>query len=52
MLVFFVVFDLEISLLLNISFQGVLYYNFFYYFLFLLMLVFSFLLEVVMGYVR
>nr|BAV82534.1 NADH dehydrogenase subunit 3 [Mesocestoides corti]BBB87252.1 NADH dehydrogenase subunit 3 [Mesocestoides vogae] len=52
LLVFFVVFDLEISLLLNISFQGVLYYNFFYYFLFLLMLVFSFLLEVVMGYVR
>nr|YP_010286131.1 NADH dehydrogenase subunit 3 [Mesocestoides sp. RKZ08]UKS07969.1 NADH dehydrogenase subunit 3 [Mesocestoides sp. RKZ08] len=52
LLVFFVVFDLEISLLLNISFQGVLYGNFFYYFLFLFILIASFLVEVLMGYVR
>nr|UFQ89123.1 NADH dehydrogenase subunit 3 [Rhinebothrium fulbrighti] len=52
LLVFFVVFDLEISLLLNLPEQGLLYNNFFYYFSFLLFLVCGFLGEVVMGYVR
>nr|UFQ88895.1 NADH dehydrogenase subunit 3 [Rhinebothrium sp. MZUSP 8024]UFQ88907.1 NADH dehydrogenase subunit 3 [Rhinebothrium sp. MZUSP 8025]UFQ89207.1 NADH dehydrogenase subunit 3 [Rhinebothrium cf. copianullum DJM-2021] len=52
LLVFFVVFDLEISLLLNMPEQGLLFNNFLYYFLFLLILVFGFLGEVVLGYVR
>nr|AEY84602.1 NADH dehydrogenase subunit 3 [Tylocephalum sp. DTJL-2012] len=52
LLVFFVVFDLEISLLLNMPEQGLLFFNFFYYFVFLLLLVWGFILEVVFGYVR
>nr|ABO21401.1 NADH dehydrogenase subunit 3 [Kotorella pronosoma] len=52
LLVFFVVFDLEISLLLNLPEQGLLFNNFYYYFSFLLILVFGFLLELVFGYVR
>nr|UFQ89267.1 NADH dehydrogenase subunit 3 [Scyphophyllidium guariticus] len=52
LLVFFVVFDLEISLLLNMPEQGILFNNFFYYFSFLLILVFGFILEIIMGYVR
>nr|AEY84619.1 NADH dehydrogenase subunit 3 [Proteocephalus macrocephalus] len=52
LLVFFVIFDLEISLLLNLPEQGILYNNFFYYFIFLLILSFGFLLEVIEGYVR
>nr|UFQ89051.1 NADH dehydrogenase subunit 3 [Serendip sp. MZUSP 7987] len=52
LLVFFVVFDLEISLLLNLPEQGLLYNNFVYYFSFLLILVFGFITEIVMGYVR
>nr|YP_009178853.1 NADH dehydrogenase subunit 3 [Pseudanoplocephala crawfordi]ALJ78648.1 NADH dehydrogenase subunit 3 [Pseudanoplocephala crawfordi] len=52
LLVFFVIFDLEISLLLNMPEQGILFENFYYYYTFLLILVIGFLLEVVMGYVR
>nr|YP_009689728.1 NADH dehydrogenase subunit 3 [Anindobothrium anacolum]QEF29877.1 NADH dehydrogenase subunit 3 [Anindobothrium anacolum] len=52
LLVFFVVFDLEISLLLNLPEQGLLYNNFFYYFLFLLILSLGFICEIVLGYVR
>nr|AEY84599.1 NADH dehydrogenase subunit 3 [Haplobothrium globuliforme] len=52
LLVFFVVFDLEVSLLLNLPEQGLLFINFVYYFLFLVMLVVGFLAEVLFGYVR
>nr|AFH27183.1 NADH dehydrogenase subunit 3 [Glaridacris catostomi]AFH27202.1 NADH dehydrogenase subunit 3 [Promonobothrium hunteri] len=52
LLVFFVVFDLEVSLLLNMPEQGIFYDNFYYYFLFLLILSFGFLSEIVWGYVR
>nr|AVN67104.1 NADH dehydrogenase subunit 3 [Dipylidium caninum]UKT60701.1 NADH dehydrogenase subunit 3 [Dipylidium caninum] len=52
LLVFFVIFDLEISLLLNMPEQGLLFYNFIYYYIFLFMLVVSFLAEVMFGYVR
>nr|QXU59700.1 NADH dehydrogenase subunit 3 [Duthiersia expansa] len=52
LLVFFVIFDLEISLLLNMSEQGILYSNFFYYFVFLIVLSFGYLYEVFKGYVR
>nr|QXU59712.1 NADH dehydrogenase subunit 3 [Bothridium pithonis] len=52
LLVFFVVFDLEISLLLNMPEQGVLYTNFMYYFVFLVILAVGFISEVFMGYVR
>lgn len=52
LLVFFVVFDLEISLLLNLPEQGLLFSNFIYYFIFLCILVFGFLSEVIFGYVR
>lgn len=52
LLVFFVVFDLEISLLLKLPEQGLLYNNFVYYFSFLLILVFGFISEILMGYVR
>nr|AFD62800.1 NADH dehydrogenase subunit 3 [Abothrium gadi] len=52
LLVFFVVFDLEISLLLNLPYQGALYTNFIYYFSFLCILVFGFLSEILFGYVR
>nr|QDA21735.1 NADH dehydrogenase subunit 3 [Amphimerus sp. JM-2019] len=52
LLVFFVVFDLEISLLLNMPFQGVLYKNMSYYVLFLFFLSLGFGLEVGKGYVE
>nr|UFQ88823.1 NADH dehydrogenase subunit 3 [Rhinebothrium sp. MZUSP 8018] len=52
LLVFFVIFDLEISLLLNLPEQGLLFGNFFYYFSFLVILVFGFLGEILLGYVR
>nr|AEY84590.1 NADH dehydrogenase subunit 3 [Echinobothrium harfordi] len=52
LLVFFVVFDLEISLLLNLPEQGYLYSNFFFYFSFLLILSLGFVIEVFFGYVR
>nr|WRW54524.1 NADH dehydrogenase subunit 3 [Ligula intestinalis] len=52
LLVFFVVFDLEISLLLNMPENGLLYSNFVYYFLFLVILSLGFVSEVLWGYVR
>nr|UFQ88451.1 NADH dehydrogenase subunit 3 [Rhabdotobothrium anterophallum] len=52
LLVFFVVFDLEISLLLNLPEQGLLFNNFLYYFSFLLLLAAGFLTEIALGYVR
>nr|QXU59688.1 NADH dehydrogenase subunit 3 [Cephalochlamys namaquensis] len=52
LLVFFVVFDLEISLLLNMPEQGLLYNNFYYYFIFLLILSVGFILEMLYGYVK
>lgn len=51
LLVFFVVFDLEISLLLNVPIQGVLYKNLPFYLLFLLLLRVGFRVEVNKGYV-
>lgn len=52
LLVFFVIFDLEISLLLNMPEQGLLFDKFYYYYAFLLILRVGFLFEVFMGYVR
>nr|QXU59592.1 NADH dehydrogenase subunit 3 [Schistocephalus pungitii] len=52
LLVFFVVFDLEISLLLNMPEQGLLFSNFVYYFIFLLILSVGFVSEVLGGYVQ
>nr|WPK96119.1 NADH dehydrogenase subunit 3 [Anoplocephaloides dentata] len=52
LLVFFVIFDLEISLLLNMPEQGLLIENFFFYYFFLIILLVGFFLEVVLGYVR
>nr|WSP01995.1 NADH dehydrogenase subunit 3 [Wallinia sp. URM-2015] len=52
LLVFFVVFDLEVSLLLKMPLQGVLFKNFGYYFFFLLLLSVGFLVEVNKGYVE
>nr|YP_010121354.1 NADH dehydrogenase subunit 3 [Scutogyrus longicornis]QRC77983.1 NADH dehydrogenase subunit 3 [Scutogyrus longicornis] len=50
-LVFFVLFDLEISLLLNSAFQFEFYNNGVYYLVFVLILSLGFFLEVVFGYV-
>lgn len=52
LLVFFVVFDLEVSLLLNMPLQGVLFKNLRYYFFFLSLLRIGFLIEVGKGYVE
>nr|NP_066236.2 NADH dehydrogenase subunit 3 [Taenia crassiceps]AAG13176.2 NADH dehydrogenase subunit 3 [Taenia crassiceps] len=52
LLVLFVIFDLEISLLLNMPTQGLLFSNFFYYYLFLFMLFIGFFIELMSGYVR
>nr|YP_001218763.1 NADH dehydrogenase subunit 3 [Echinococcus oligarthrus]BAF56517.1 NADH dehydrogenase subunit 3 [Echinococcus oligarthrus] len=52
LLVVFVIFDLEISLLLNMPFQGVLFGNFWYYYFFLLVVFFGFIVELFSGYVR
>nr|YP_002117980.1 NADH dehydrogenase subunit 3 [Echinococcus canadensis]YP_009505043.1 NADH dehydrogenase subunit 3 [Echinococcus granulosus sensu lato genotype G6]YP_009505055.1 NADH dehydrogenase subunit 3 [Echinococcus granulosus sensu lato genotype G7]AHG97576.1 NADH dehydrogenase subunit 3 [Echinococcus canadensis]AHH81840.1 NADH dehydrogenase subunit 3 [Echinococcus canadensis]AHH81841.1 NADH dehydrogenase subunit 3 [Echinococcus canadensis]AWW03414.1 NADH dehydrogenase subunit 3 [Echinococcus granulo len=52
LLVVFVIFDLEISLLLNMPFQGVLFDNFWYYYFFLLVMFFGFVVELFSGYVR
>ena len=52
LLVFFVVFDLEISLLLNMPLQGLLFKNLSYYLFFLLLLRVGFSFEVRKGYVE
>nr|YP_010166577.1 NADH dehydrogenase subunit 3 [Tamerlania zarudnyi]QRV61246.1 NADH dehydrogenase subunit 3 [Tamerlania zarudnyi] len=51
LLVFFVVFDLEVSLLLNLPFQGLLFKNGVYYVMFLSFLCLGFTVEVIKGYV-
>nr|WRY69014.1 NADH dehydrogenase subunit 3 [Cichlidogyrus cirratus] len=50
-LVFFVLFDLEISLLLNSAFQNEFYSNGLYYALFVVLLGLGFFMEVCFGYV-
>nr|WCL38748.1 NADH dehydrogenase subunit 3 [Caryophyllaeus brachycollis] len=52
LLVFFVVFDLEISLLLNMPEQSAIWGGFISYFVFLVVLAVGFLAEAVTGYVR
>nr|YP_001218751.1 NADH dehydrogenase subunit 3 [Echinococcus shiquicus]BAF56505.1 NADH dehydrogenase subunit 3 [Echinococcus shiquicus] len=52
LLVVFVIFDLEISLLLNMPFQGILFGNFWYYYFFLFVMFFGFVIELFSGYVR
>nr|YP_010853276.1 NADH dehydrogenase subunit 3 [Metorchis bilis]WGM81695.1 NADH dehydrogenase subunit 3 [Metorchis bilis] len=52
LLVFFVIFDLEVSLLLNMPFQGMLFKNFSYYVFFLFILSLGFGVEVNKGYVN
>nr|YP_010704129.1 NADH dehydrogenase subunit 3 [Plagiorchis elegans]WCO87339.1 NADH dehydrogenase subunit 3 [Plagiorchis elegans] len=52
LLVFFVVFDLEISLLLNVPYQGLLYKNFLFYFAFVFLLGLGFSVEISKGYVN
>nr|QYC97741.1 NADH dehydrogenase subunit 3 [Diplostomoidea sp. MSB para 30071] len=51
LLVFFVVFDLEVSLLINIPYQGVMFKNFLFFFIFLFFLVVGYMFEVSKGYV-
>nr|YP_009049024.1 NADH dehydrogenase subunit 3 [Taenia arctos]BAP10797.1 NADH dehydrogenase subunit 3 [Taenia arctos] len=51
LLIIFVIFDLEVSLLLNMPTQGLLFYNFSYYYIFLILLVVSFLSELFNGYI-
>nr|AYH51368.1 NADH dehydrogenase subunit 3 [Cardiocephaloides medioconiger] len=51
LLVFFVVFDLEISLLVNIPYEGVLFKNFLFYYFFIFVLVVGYTFEVTKGYV-
>jgi NADH:ubiquinone oxidoreductase subunit 3 (subunit A) len=51
LLVFFVVFDLEVSLLLNLPLQGLLYKNLSFYLFFLCLMGFGFGVEVAKGYV-
>lgn len=52
LLVFFVVFDLEVSLLLNMPYQGLLFKNFAYYIFFLVLLSVGFAVEINKGYVE
>nr|AUC63463.1 NADH dehydrogenase subunit 3 [Diplostomum mergi complex sp. Lineage 2] len=51
LLVFFVIFDLNISLLINIPYEGQLFKNFSYYYFFIFILVLGYTLEVTKGYV-
>nr|AET11728.1 NADH dehydrogenase subunit 3 [Khawia cf. armeniaca JB-2011] len=52
LLVFFVVFDLEISLLLNLPDQGLAWSGFNYYFIFIVVLCVGFGAEALCGYIR
>nr|YP_003735125.1 NADH dehydrogenase subunit 3 [Benedenia seriolae]ADI24689.1 NADH dehydrogenase subunit 3 [Benedenia seriolae] len=52
LLVFFVVFDLEISLLLNLPLQPCLYKNFFFYFIFIFFIGLGYLFEITKGFVN
>ena len=51
MLAFFVLFDLEVSLVLNICFEGLLYKNFVFYVLFLFCVGVGYVVEVEKGFV-
>nr|BAV81471.1 NADH dehydrogenase subunit 3 [Schistosoma mattheei] len=51
LLILFVVFDLEISLLLNIVYDGIWYYTFWCYFFFFF-LFFGYLMELKFGYIK
>lgn len=51
LLVFFVLFDLEIRLLLKMPFEGLLYKNYFFFLFFLLCVSLGYLLEVRGGYI-
>lgn len=46
LLVYFVIFDLEISLLLNMPDQELLYFKYLYYYTFIMMLIIGFILEI------
>nr|ADZ23673.1 NADH dehydrogenase subunit 3 [Schistosoma incognitum]BAN57361.1 NADH dehydrogenase subunit 3 [Schistosoma incognitum] len=50
LLVLFVVFDLEVSLLLNVIYDGVWFYTFWCYFFFLLLVSLGYVAEVILGY--
>nr|UEN67862.1 NADH dehydrogenase subunit 3 [Rhabdosynochus viridisi] len=52
LLVFFVVFDLEISLLLNVGFQENGFKNLIYYLIFIYFLVLGYLFEVFSGFIK
>nr|UEC44180.1 NADH dehydrogenase subunit 3 [Taenia caixuepengi] len=52
LLVVFVIFDLEVSLLLNMPTQGVLYESFVFYYFFIIVLFVSYIVEVFSGYIR
>ena len=51
LLVFFVIFDLEVSLLLNMPYEGMLFKKFGFYFFFLVLLVRGYAFELSKGYV-
>nr|YP_009533204.1 NADH dehydrogenase subunit 3 [Cyathocotyle prussica]AYH51389.1 NADH dehydrogenase subunit 3 [Cyathocotyle prussica] len=51
LLVFFVIFDLEVSLLLNLPYQGILFKNFGFYLFFLVIMGLGYGLELGSGYV-
>ncbi|RTG79923.1 NAD3 (mitochondrion) [Schistosoma bovis] len=52
LLILFVVFDLEISLLLNIVYDGIWYYTFWCYFFFFFFLVLGYMAELKLGYIK
>nr|BAV81459.1 NADH dehydrogenase subunit 3 [Schistosoma curassoni] len=52
LLILFVIFDLEISLLLNIVYDGIWYYTFWCYFFFFFFLVVGYVVELKLGYIK
>nr|YP_007891001.1 NADH dehydrogenase subunit 3 [Hydatigera krepkogorski]BAN15685.1 NADH dehydrogenase subunit 3 [Hydatigera krepkogorski] len=52
LLIVFVIFDLEISLLLNMPTQGLMYWSFCGYYVFLSILLVGFLVEILSGYIK
>nr|BAV82960.1 NADH dehydrogenase subunit 3 [Schistosoma margrebowiei] len=52
LLILFVVFDLEISLLLNIVYDGIWYYTFWCYFIFFFFVFLGYVVELKLGYVK